>query len=126
MAVRRRGSFSEDGERGSIDLLAWHVQRQALLLIELKSELIDLQDLLATLDRKLRLVPVVARERGWKPRVVATWVVLEESHGNRRRIAMDEAVVRHAFPADAREMNCWLVRPDAPVAGLSFLTIARP
>ena len=119
-------SFSVYGERGSIDLLAWHADRQALLIIELKSELLDLQDLLATLDRKRRLAPVIARERGWLPRIVATWVVLEEGHGNRRRVATHGAVLRHAFPADARVMGRWLIRPDTVVAGLSFLTIARP
>ena len=119
-------SFSVYGERGSIDLLAWHAERRALLVIELKSELVDLQDLLAALDRKRRLAPVVARDRGWRPSVVATWVVLEESHGNRRRVAMHQAVLRHAYPADARTMNRWLARPDTSVAGLSFLTIVRP
>ncbi|HXQ95398.1 MAG TPA: helix-turn-helix transcriptional regulator [Candidatus Acidoferrales bacterium] len=119
-------SFSVYGERGSIDLLAWHAQRQALLVIELKSELPDLQDLLATLDRKRRLAPVIAGERGWRPRVVAAWVVLEESHGNRRRVATHEAVLRHSYPVGARQMSRWLVRPDSPVAALSFLTIARP
>ena len=119
-------SFSVYGERGSIDLLAWHAERRALLVIELKSELVDLQDLLVTLDRKRRLAPVIARERGWRPRVIATWVVLEESHGNRRRVAQHRAVLRHAYPADARTMGRWLAGPDVAVAGLSFLTIARP
>lgn len=119
-------SFSVYGERGSIDLLAWHADQQALLIIELKSELVDLQDLLATLDRKRRLAPVIARERGWLPRIAATWVVLEEGHGNRRRVATHGAVLRHAFPADARVMDRWLIQPDTAVAGLSFLTIARP
>jgi transcriptional regulator with XRE-family HTH domain len=118
-------SYAVYGERGSVDLLAWHAGLQSVLVIELKSELLDLQDLLATLDRKRRLAPVIARQRGWSPRVVSTWVILEESHGNRRRVATHRAVLRHAFPADARVMTRWLARPEGAVAGLSFLTIAR-
>ncbi len=124
-------SFSIRGERGSVDLLAWHEDRTALLVVELKSELVDLQDLLATVDRKRRLAPVIARERGWRPGVgrpgvVGTWVVLEESHGNRRRVALHGHVLRQVFPADARVVSRWLACPDSPLAALSFVTIARP
>src|SRR5215218_4954031 len=51
-------TFSEFGERGSIDILAWHAPSRSLLVIELKTELVDLQDTVGTvgtLDRKVRL-----------------------------------------------------------------------
>jgi len=38
-------SFSIWGERGVIDLLAWHPGRRALLVIELKTELVDVGEL---------------------------------------------------------------------------------
>ena len=48
-------SFSIWGERGVIDLLAWHPGRRALLVIELKTELVDVGETLGTMDRKQRL-----------------------------------------------------------------------
>ncbi|MGC8634187.1 MAG: helix-turn-helix domain-containing protein [Candidatus Limnocylindrales bacterium] len=118
-------TFAVWGERGSVDLLAWNAEWRALLIVEVKSELVDLQDLLSTLNRKRRLAPDIVRDRRWEPRVVGTWVVLEEGRGNRRRVALYREVLRHSFPADARAMRRWLDRPDRPVAGLSFLTVAR-
>lgn len=45
-------SFSIYGERGVIDILAWHPVRRSLLVIELKTELVDLNDLMGSVDRK--------------------------------------------------------------------------
>ena len=42
--VRPEVSFSIYGERGVIDFIAWHAVRRALLLIELKTELVDVGD----------------------------------------------------------------------------------
>ena len=64
-------SFSHYGERGSVDVLAWHAASDALLVVEAKTRLWDIQDLLSTMDRKRRLLPgLVAREFGWKARWV--------------------------------------------------------
>jgi Holliday junction resolvase-like predicted endonuclease len=52
-------TFNEWGEKGSIDVLAWHDGRRALLSIEIKTRLPDLQDLLSTMDRKRRLAPML-------------------------------------------------------------------
>jgi transcriptional regulator with XRE-family HTH domain len=50
-------TFSVFGERGSVDVLAWRPSERALLIVEVKTELSDLQNLLSVLDRKARLVP---------------------------------------------------------------------
>jgi transcriptional regulator with XRE-family HTH domain len=59
-------SFSIFGERGSIDLLAFHSTQGLLLVVEVKSALPDLQAMLVTLDRKARLAPRIAQDRGWR------------------------------------------------------------
>ena len=46
-------SYSIFGERGVIDILAWHPTRRALLVIELKSELTSIEE---TLRRDLARV----------------------------------------------------------------------
>ncbi len=48
-------SFSIYGERGIIDVLAWRPARRILLVIELKTEIVDVNETLGTLDRKRRL-----------------------------------------------------------------------
>ncbi len=118
-------SFSEYGERGSIDIFAWHPQRRALLVVELKTEMGDQQALLATMDRKGRLAPKVARDRGWIPvSDVGRWLVFEERGGNRRQVARHAAVLRNAFPHQGRDVAAWLADPVGPIRALSFLPIS--
>lgn len=115
-------SFSVYGERGVIDALLWHPGAQALVVVELKSAVVDVQELLGTLDRKHRLGVRVARERGWAPVSVSRWVVVAETRTNRRRVAAHAALLRAALPLDGRAMRPWLRSPDRPVAALTFLT----
>lgn len=116
-------SFSIYGERGVIDVLAFQPVTRALLVIELKTALVDVQGLIGAVDRYRRLAPKIARERGWEANSVSTWVVLRDSATNHRRLAEHATVLRHAYPADGRRMRSWLSRPDGrPVSALSFLS----
>jgi transcriptional regulator with XRE-family HTH domain len=36
-------SFNRYGDRGAVDVLAWHAARRALLIVEVKTKLLDLQ-----------------------------------------------------------------------------------
>ena len=56
-------SFSVWGERGSIDILAFHPAFGALLVIEVKSVVTDTQATLHGLDHKARLAPQIAKDR---------------------------------------------------------------
>src|SRR3954451_3293120 len=47
-------SFAIYGERGIIDILAFHPPSGSLLVIELKTEFVSLEDLLSTMDIRLR------------------------------------------------------------------------
>jgi transcriptional regulator with XRE-family HTH domain len=126
-------SFSIFGERGVIDLLAWHEATSAVLVIELKTELVDLNELVGTLDRKARLAPIIVRERGWlaHPAPGSSWVIVANSSTARDRLAAHRSMLRAAYPLDGRMMTGWLHRPGRPVAALSFwsdgpATAARP
>jgi transcriptional regulator with XRE-family HTH domain len=114
-------SFSIFGERGVIDRLAFHAQRQMLGVFELKADLTDAGGLVAQLDRYRRLAPIVARDRGWQPRAVSCWAMLADTDTNRRRVALHETLLRTAFPLDGRALARWLLDPAEAVAGLSFL-----
>ena len=58
-------TFSVFGERGVIDVLAYHPRRRSLLVVELKTQLVDVQGLLGQIDRYRRLARRIARDRGW-------------------------------------------------------------
>jgi transcriptional regulator with XRE-family HTH domain len=115
-------SFSVYGERGIIDVLAFHPATRSLLVVELKTEIVDVQALIGTVDRYRRLAPTVAREREWEPATVSCWVALRDTPANHRRLAAHAAVLRAAFPADGRRMRAWLRSPEGRVAALGFLS----
>ncbi len=114
-------SFSIYGERGIIDILAWHPTSRILLVIELKTEIVDVNEMLGTLDRKRRLAATIAAERGWDPVAIATWVIMAESRTNRRAVADHGAVIRAKLPADGRGVRRWLMGPSGRIDALSFL-----
>jgi len=120
--VRPEVSFNHFGERGVVDLVAWHEATRTVLLIELKTELADISDLLATTDRRRRLVDRIVEPFGWKPLRVGQWVVVAESRTNHRRLAQHRTVLRAAFPTDGRSIEGWLANPDRDAAVLWFLT----
>jgi transcriptional regulator with XRE-family HTH domain len=115
-------TFNHFGDRGSVDILAWRAEPPALLIVEIKTEVVDLQDLLRALDVKVRLVPRLARERhGWKPTVVGVVLALRDSSTNRRAIATHSHLIDSSLPARTREVRDWIDRPARPLRGVIFL-----
>ena len=106
---------------GIIDSLAWHPTRRILLVIELESEIVDVNEMLGTLDRKRRLAAEIARKRGWHPLTVATWLVIAPGRTNRRAIAEHQTVLRAKLPADGAAMRRWLRDPLGSIDALSVL-----
>jgi transcriptional regulator with XRE-family HTH domain len=122
-------SFSIWGERGAIDLLCWHAESATVLVIEIKTEIVDAGELLSVLDRKARLAPEIAAERGWRARRVARWVVVADGPTNRRHVSRSAVLLRAALPVDGRRVRPWLRGPAGsvvPMAALSFLSDSTP
>jgi len=113
-------SFAVYGERGWIDIMAWHPVRRALLVVELKTDVVDVQETVGTLDRKRRLARRIAAERGWHALSVSVWLVIAESRANRARVTAHATMLRAAFPADGRTVKGWLRDPGRPIAAMSF------
>ena len=114
-------SFAVHGERGVIDILAFHAATGSLLAIELKTQLVDVQGLIGSVDRYVRLAPTIARDLGWNLRHVSAWVILSESTTNRRRVRQHATILGNAFPADGHAMRSWLRQPTTPTRALSYL-----
>jgi len=112
-------SFSVFGERGVIDILAWHPGRRALLLIELKTDITDVNELVGTCDRKRRLARTIALDRGWDPLTIGAWVIVSSTRTNRRRIDEHRHMLKAAFPGDGRTVVGWLRAPAGPIAAMS-------
>jgi transcriptional regulator with XRE-family HTH domain len=118
-------SFSMWGERGVVDVLAWHAPSRTLLVVELKTEIVEVQRLIGTVDRYRRLAPQIVSELGWEPLTVGVWVAVAESPTNRRRLGEHVGVLRVAFPSDGRTVPGWLAHPSSALRALSFLSDAR-
>jgi transcriptional regulator with XRE-family HTH domain len=114
-------SYSEFGERGSIDILAWHPARRIVLVVEVKSEITAVEETLRRHDVKVRLAPKVIRDRlGVQPAATARLLVLPSTSMARRRLAEHAATFALAYPARGRGVRSWLRDPVGPLAGILF------
>lgn len=116
-------TFSEFGERGAIDILALRRSEGVALIVEIKSELIAVDDTIRRLDVKWRLAQkIIASRFGWRPTAVGRLLVIEEHSTARRRVAAHEAVLTAAFPDRGAKVRAWLRRPLGRFSGLRFVS----
>ena len=113
-------SFAIYGERGVIDQLAWHAGVAHLLVVEVKTELVDVNELLGTLDRKRRLIRQVAASRGWIPSLVSVWLIVADTSTNRRHAQEHTTILRSGLPCDGRQLRKVLRHPTYAASGLAF------
>ena len=114
-------TFNDYGDRGSIDVFAWHPEWQSLLIVEVKSVVPDAQGTLAPLDRKVRVAPKLARERGLDPVSVSRLLVVSDTSTNRRRIGRFETLFAAALPDRGWAVRRSLSKPSGSISGLLFL-----
>jgi transcriptional regulator with XRE-family HTH domain len=142
-------TYAIGSERGAVDVLCWHPAARVVLVIELKTQVVDLNDLMGSMDRRRRLAARMAAERGWVAPArdgrpfrggghdaaditVATWVLVAEGRTNRRRLAAYASVLGRAFPGQRARLAAILRDPvqeaatgAGPWDGLSFLSYGR-
>jgi transcriptional regulator with XRE-family HTH domain len=118
-------SFSMWGERGVPRQDVDHAATRTPLVVELKTEIVEVQRLIGTVDRYRRLAPAIVRDLDWEPITVGVWVVVAESATNRRRLSEHAELLRSAFPSDGRTVAGWLRNPSGPLRALSFVSDAR-
>jgi transcriptional regulator with XRE-family HTH domain len=119
-------SFNEFGERGVVDILAWHADARALLVIEIKSVVPDAQSMVAALDRKARLAPAIGRQRGWSPLVLGTLLVIADNSTSRQRVDALKDLFGAAYPDRGVAARRWLKSPAHRLNGLLFLHNSPP
>lgn len=119
-------SFNIRGERGSVDILAFHRPTGSLLVIEVKSVVPDMQAMLHGIDRKGRLAREIAQDRGWVVSSVTRLLVLPEDRTARRRVEAHAATLAVALPARTVAIRRWIHEPAgaSPGHGIMFVTDA--
>jgi len=90
--VEAEASYSEFGERGRVDLLAFHPATTVLAVTEVKTDLADLQDLFGSLNVKARLAPGLGRRRGWRASRVVSVLAVAATAANRAVVGVHPAL----------------------------------
>lgn len=111
-------SFAIDGERGSIDVLAFHPATRVVAVSEVKSVVPDVQAMIHALDRKARLAAQIGATRAWQPELVLRMLVLNDDRTARRRIDRHAAVFAAAFQVRGRAAAAWIRDPASCRAAL--------
>jgi Holliday junction resolvase-like predicted endonuclease len=116
-------SFSHYGERGSIDILAWHPATRSLLVVEVKTELGAIEETLRVLDVKVRNASKIARERfGWLVASTSRVLVLPATRTARRHVAAHAEAIGSVMPLQTRQFESWTRSPGRAVGGVWFVT----
>jgi transcriptional regulator with XRE-family HTH domain len=120
-------SFNDYGDRGRMDILAFHPAIGSLLVIEIKTRFTDAQDLIGRLDMKRRVAPKMAAERRWRPSGTVAAIVFRESTTTRRRLLAHRDLVA-AYSLRGRAAMAWLRRPRTPLPEgiLALVALPRP
>ncbi|HUQ44633.1 MAG TPA: hypothetical protein VM451_09540 [Candidatus Limnocylindria bacterium] len=133
-ACRVEVSYNVYGERGSIDILAWHAPTRTLLVVEVKTEIASVEETLRKHDAKVRLAPrLAAAELGWQALCTARLLVLPSHSTARRRVDRHRNVFAITYPLGGADVRSWLAQPSlvgsasetSPRGGLLFIDPGR-
>jgi hypothetical protein len=123
--TRTEASYSVYGERGSIDLLAWHPATRTLLVIEVKTEVTSVEGTLRKHDEKVRLARRIAFERfGWQATSTSRLLVLPDLSTPRRHVERHRLVMATAYPMRGATIRAWMRGPGGggPTSGILFMS----
>ncbi len=124
--ARPEVSFNVRGERGLVDIVAWHAPTRTLLLIEVKTEIVDVGELFGTFDRKRRLAPDIARSLTLEPAAISTALVVADTPTNHRRIRAHAATFGAALPHGGQRFRSFLERPAGSIQALAYWSYRHP
>jgi len=103
---------------GWIDVLGWDPLSRALLVIEIKTEIIDFGRIQRTLGWYQSRAGDAARHFGWSARTVSSALLLLDSRAVADRLRDNRDLARLAFPERARELEGFIRDPARRKAGL--------
>jgi transcriptional regulator with XRE-family HTH domain len=120
-------SFNVYGERGRMDILAYHPVAKVLLVVEIKSRIEDAQETIGRLNIKVRQAPPLAREHGWSIGRVIPALIVADDRTSHRRVG-DHPALFAGLSLRGRSALRWLRRPgsDVPTGLLAFIRPEPP
>ena len=118
-------SYSIYGERGRVDLLAFHPVTGTLEVAECKTGIWNIQDTGGRLDAKVRLATAIAEPRGWKVKRVVGALVVVEGRTARRRVEEHPAMFAR-YDTRGRAAMAFIKDPHRPTTGLlAFVSLPK-
>lgn len=116
-------TYSEYGERGSIDVFGMEPKTLSCLVAEIKSTFGSMEETNRQLDVKTRLAPKLCLARfGQHPTSVSRLLILPNDSTVRRVAARHSATLGAIYPARAREIRAWLRQPEGAINGLWYVS----
>lgn len=124
--VHTEVTYSQFGDRGSIDVLAFQEDHRALLVTEIKTEITSADGTLRKHDEKARLGGEVAKQRfGWQSKTVSRLLVLPDATTARRHFTRHGRLFERAYPLRGTELRAWLRGPTWTISGVLFLPATK-
>jgi transcriptional regulator with XRE-family HTH domain len=103
-SVATEVEIGDDRSRGWIDVLAWHPATCLVLVIEVKTELLDLGAIERTIGWYEREAWAAARRLGWQPRRVLGCLVMLSTEVVEQRIRDNRSLLDREFPIRAKAL----------------------
>jgi hypothetical protein len=100
---------------GWIDLLAFHADRRALFVAEVKTEIVDIGAVQRQLGWYARSARDAGRSFGWRIDVTISGLLVLATDANETRLAENRGLVGEAFPTRASRLFDWLEAPTSDV-----------
>lgn len=112
--------------RGWIDLLAFDRRTGTLIIIEIKTVIDDVGAIERQVGWYERQARRLARDRGWRPRKIVTWLLVLSSEQNEQAMASNRDVFARAFPVRSPLMADLIDDPSADWPGGRGLALIDP
>lgn len=96
---------------GWIDILAWHPETGAFLVIEIKTEIRNFGQLQRTLGWYEHAAWAAARRLGWSPRVMLAALIVLDSETVAAVLRDNRELAAQAFPMRARALHVAIAEP---------------
>ncbi len=125
-ATAREVAIVDGRWRGWIDLLAFDSRTGTLIVIEIKTVIDDLGALERQVGWYERVARRIARDQGWQPRRIVTWLLALSTEQNEQALTQNRDVIDLAFPVRAPSMDALLEDPDASLSGGRAVALIDP
>jgi len=121
--VRAEVEIGRDRFRGWIDLLAYRPSDGTLVVIEIKTRIDDLGQIIRTIGWYARSARESAPAYGWRPRRVMRLLAVLATAETETRLEVQRDLVRGEFPATSAAIAAWMDDPRALPAAAGVVLI---